>query len=221
MPWTAKRRYACYPIEDQHGGYRAPDTPFKPRGGRARLLLIAVIAVLSLFSAVHMPRAHADEIQQLEAAWIPIAHGSAQPTAAWSEFCERFPSECAVNPAERATIKLDQRVWKAIAAINSHVNATDPQAPPAGRGRLAAPSASHGRGAGRTGAGSCRASRPNRSGRLHPRQQARCRPAVASDRIRLHQERRRQEPRLGHARQSGRRHVSGRSVTRMPRQVLP
>jgi predicted transglutaminase-like cysteine proteinase len=83
-----------------------------------------VIAVLSLFSAVHMPRAHANGIQQLDATWIPIVHGSAQPTAAWSEFCERFPSECAVNPAERATIKLDQRVWKAIAAINSHVNAT-------------------------------------------------------------------------------------------------
>jgi predicted transglutaminase-like cysteine proteinase len=42
---------------------------------------------------------------------------------AWSEFCERDPSECAINPAEPATIQLDQRLRRAIVAINQQVNA--------------------------------------------------------------------------------------------------
>jgi predicted transglutaminase-like cysteine proteinase len=70
------------------------------------------------------PRASAAETRQLDAAWIPTAEGSAQPTDAWSEFCERSPAECAINPAEPAMIQLDERVWKTIVAINKQVNAT-------------------------------------------------------------------------------------------------
>jgi predicted transglutaminase-like cysteine proteinase len=70
------------------------------------------------------PRVSAAEIRQLDVAWIPTAEGSAQPTDAWSEFCERSPAECAINPAEPAMIQLDERVWNAIGVINRQVNAT-------------------------------------------------------------------------------------------------
>jgi predicted transglutaminase-like cysteine proteinase len=114
MPWTTKRRLECYP---------AAETNVMPMRSRARLLLIVLIAVLSIFSEIHASRADTNEIRQPDAAWIPITDGSAQPTDAWSEFCERSPGECAINPAEPATINLDERVWNAIVAINKHVNA--------------------------------------------------------------------------------------------------
>jgi predicted transglutaminase-like cysteine proteinase len=82
------------------------------------------ITLFLLLVLVGGPRASAAEIHQLDAAWIPIADGSAQPTAAWSEFCERSPNECAINPAEPSTIQLDERVWNAIVGINKQVNTT-------------------------------------------------------------------------------------------------
>ena len=124
MPWTTKRRCACYPTEDHRGFYRAPDAPFKPRGGLVWFVRTVVITLFLLLVLVAGPRASAAEIQHLDAAWIPIADGSAQPTDAWSEFCERSPAECTINPAEPATIQLDERMWKTIVAINKQVNAT-------------------------------------------------------------------------------------------------
>jgi predicted transglutaminase-like cysteine proteinase len=115
MPWNTKPRLACYPTAE---------TNTDPMRSRARLLLTIVIAVLSLLSAIHAPRVHASETHQRDAAWIPTADGSAQPTDAWSAFCERSPGECAINPAEPATIQLDERVWNAIVAINKQVNTT-------------------------------------------------------------------------------------------------
>jgi predicted transglutaminase-like cysteine proteinase len=82
-----------------------------------------VITLFLLLVLVAGPRASAAETRPLDAAWITIADGSAQPTDAWSEFCERSPAECAINPAEPAMIQLDERVWKAIVAINRQVNA--------------------------------------------------------------------------------------------------
>ena len=115
MPWTTKRSHECYSVEP---------TDIMPIRSRARLLIIIVIAVLSVLSAIHAPRAQASETRQFDTAWIPVADGNAQPTAAWSEFCERSPGECAINPAEPATVKLDESLWNAIVAINKHVNAS-------------------------------------------------------------------------------------------------
>jgi predicted transglutaminase-like cysteine proteinase len=81
------------------------------------------ITLFLLLVLVAGPRASAAEIQHLDAAWIPIADGSAQPTDAWSEFCERSPAECTINPAEPALIQLDERVWTAIVMVNQQVNA--------------------------------------------------------------------------------------------------
>lgn len=95
-----------------------------PRASLVWLARAVAITLFLLLVLVGAPRAGAAEILPFDAAWIPIADGSAQPTAAWSEFCERFPAECAINLAEPATIQFDKRVWKTIVAINKQVNAT-------------------------------------------------------------------------------------------------
>jgi len=87
-------------------------------------MLTIVIAVLGLLSVIYPARVHASDIRQSDAAWIPITDGSAQPTAAWSEFCERSPAECAINQAEPETVRLDEQAWNTVVAINEHVNAT-------------------------------------------------------------------------------------------------
>jgi predicted transglutaminase-like cysteine proteinase len=114
MPWTFEGKYERGPVA---GSNRTS------RGDLAWLLRTVAITILLLLALVLGPRASAAETRQLDAAWIPVADGSAQPTAAWSEFCERNPAECAINPAEPATIQLDQRVSNAIVAINKQVNA--------------------------------------------------------------------------------------------------
>ncbi len=115
MPWT---------VRGKHERTRVTEANTNSRGSLVWLLRTVAITFLLLLALVHGPGARAAEIHQLNAAWIPIADGSAQPTAAWSEFCERNPGECAINPAEPATIQLDQPLWNAIAAINKQVNAT-------------------------------------------------------------------------------------------------
>ncbi len=117
MPWTSisKAKYERFP---------AGETDMTSRGGFLWFLRTVAITILLLLALVYGPGAQAEAVRQVDgAAWIPVADGSAQPTAAWSEFCERNPGECAINPAEPATIQLDQPLWNAIVAINKQVNA--------------------------------------------------------------------------------------------------
>jgi predicted transglutaminase-like cysteine proteinase len=54
---------------------------------------------------------------------VPAAvTGEARPVAAWNEWCRRVPSDCAVNPAEPATIALNAQTWRTIVSINRTVN---------------------------------------------------------------------------------------------------
>lgn len=113
MPWTIKRQCSCYPVAEKKAA----------RGGLVWTLRSIVISLLLLFSLVGIPRVNAGELHQFSAAWIPSAGESAQPTDAWSEFCQRSPGECAIDPSEPATIKLDEPAWALIVAINQQVNA--------------------------------------------------------------------------------------------------
>lgn len=115
MPWTFEGKYERSPAAASSAGFR---------GAPAWLLRTMAITILLLLALVYGPDARADGSRQLDTAWIPAADGSAQPTPAWRAYCEQSPSECALNPAEPATIKLDDRVWKALVAINKQVNAT-------------------------------------------------------------------------------------------------
>jgi predicted transglutaminase-like cysteine proteinase len=49
--------------------------------------------------------------------------GAAQPTPAWTRFCERLPAECMIDPAQPAVITLDARSWSLIVSVNGTVNA--------------------------------------------------------------------------------------------------
>jgi predicted transglutaminase-like cysteine proteinase len=48
--------------------------------------------------------------------------GSARPVAAWSNFCERYPAECAIDVSEPAVLSLTPEVWRAIMSVNRGVN---------------------------------------------------------------------------------------------------
>jgi predicted transglutaminase-like cysteine proteinase len=48
--------------------------------------------------------------------------GSARPVAAWSNFCERYPAECAIDVSEPAVLTLTPEVWRAIMSVNRGVN---------------------------------------------------------------------------------------------------
>ena len=68
--------------------------------------------------------AQAQTMAALPAASNPIANlGTARPILGWVKFCEKFPSECAVNLSEPQVIELTPQVWKTIVSVNQKVNA--------------------------------------------------------------------------------------------------
>lgn len=49
--------------------------------------------------------------------------GPARPVKAWSVFCDRYGTECDVNPAEQASLTLDTKVWRTLNTVNRKINA--------------------------------------------------------------------------------------------------
>ncbi|AWB20062.1 transglutaminase [Methylobacterium currus] len=61
----------------------------------------------------------------LPAVTIPAAAvGEARPVPAWTEFCARYASECAVDTSEPAQVTLTPRLWQTVTGINRQVNAS-------------------------------------------------------------------------------------------------
>ena len=59
----------------------------------------------------------------LPAVTIPAATvGEARPVPAWTEFCTRYASECAVDASEPAQVTLTPRLWQTVTGINRQVN---------------------------------------------------------------------------------------------------
>jgi predicted transglutaminase-like cysteine proteinase len=78
---------------------------------------------LSLAMALWAGAAGAQALAALPSAAAPAAvTGEARPVAAWSEWCRRNPGDCAVNPAEAATIALTPQAWRTIVSVNRTVN---------------------------------------------------------------------------------------------------
>ncbi len=48
--------------------------------------------------------------------------GAARPIAAWAEFCERYPGECAVDRTEAASVTLTPTLWQTINTVNRRIN---------------------------------------------------------------------------------------------------
>jgi predicted transglutaminase-like cysteine proteinase len=51
-----------------------------------------------------------------------FTQGEAGPTRAWTAFCKKHPSECAVNRSEAATVSLTPETWVLIKAVNTRIN---------------------------------------------------------------------------------------------------
>ena len=67
--------------------------------------------------------ASAQVMAALPAAADPIATvGDARPLPAWTQFCDRNPTECAVDRNEPAAVALTPKLWGTIVAVNRKVN---------------------------------------------------------------------------------------------------
>jgi predicted transglutaminase-like cysteine proteinase len=87
-----------------------------------RFIKAAFLGLSILFSGY---AAQAQTLAALPTASNPIiSMGAAKPLQGWSKFCERYASECAVNPKEAEVIELTPQVWKTIVSVNQRVNST-------------------------------------------------------------------------------------------------
>ena len=82
------------------------------------------VAGLTLTAALAVPTgAQAQTLAALPAPALAAATvGPARPISAWTEFCERYADECAVDRAEPATIALTPAAWQTITTVNRRVN---------------------------------------------------------------------------------------------------
>ncbi|KAA2242198.1 transglutaminase-like cysteine peptidase [Salinarimonas soli] len=85
---------------------------------RTWLRLAIAIAGLGILSGT----AGAQTFAALPAAVPAAVTGEAKPVAAWVEWCRRMPADCAVNPAEPATVTLTATTWRTIVSVNRTVN---------------------------------------------------------------------------------------------------
>jgi predicted transglutaminase-like cysteine proteinase len=79
---------------------------------RFRFLLSGLFALLAVVSA----RA------QAPASSFAAATESTTPPVGWVQFCRDEPQECHVAPRRPAAMRLDQRRWKQLVAVNRRVN---------------------------------------------------------------------------------------------------
>jgi predicted transglutaminase-like cysteine proteinase len=82
-------------------------------------------AVFSLSVAFLSAPVQAQTLAALPSASNPIVNmGTAKPIQGWVKFCEKFPSECAVNRAEPEVVELTPQIWKTIVSVNQRVNSS-------------------------------------------------------------------------------------------------
>ena len=88
----------------------------KIRAGLAGLVAAALLAAPA-------PQAAAQTTAALPAPSLSATTaGAARPIAAWAEFCERYPGECAVDRTEAASITLTPALWQTINTVNRRIN---------------------------------------------------------------------------------------------------
>ena len=97
------------------------------QGSGIRRLVRSGIAVLALGATTLQPmagQAVAQTLASLGGGAEPAAiTGEAKPVIAWSEFCRRYASECAIDPSEPEIVTLTPRLWQTIVSVNRTVNA--------------------------------------------------------------------------------------------------
>jgi predicted transglutaminase-like cysteine proteinase len=85
--------------------------------------LLAGLALAGALLLASAPRAEAQPAAALPAMSLSaVTTGPARPIAAWAEFCERYPGECAVDRTEAASVTLTPALWQTINAVNRRIN---------------------------------------------------------------------------------------------------
>jgi predicted transglutaminase-like cysteine proteinase len=80
-------------------------------------------AAATIITVAGMTGAQAQQSAGLPIASAPIvASGEARAPYAWTDFCKRMPSECAVDTRESESIELTPKLWKQIVATNLKAN---------------------------------------------------------------------------------------------------
>jgi predicted transglutaminase-like cysteine proteinase len=91
----------------------------------ATLSIIAAVHIIVLPALLGLGGSHAQTLVSLPTERQRLAVGTgAQPTAAWDEFCRRFPSECEVDVNEPEFIRITSATWTLIKAVNDLVNSS-------------------------------------------------------------------------------------------------
>lgn len=105
--------------EPGHSGMRLEGTSHRSR--------LALAALLAIVAALSSPAASAQSLASLPkpgSIGRVDPTGAARPVLAWTQFCQRYPGECDVDPGEPATVILTTRLWRALNFVNREVNAT-------------------------------------------------------------------------------------------------
>ncbi|AZO77875.1 transglutaminase [Bosea sp. Tri-39] len=81
------------------------------------------LAAATIIACVGVTGAEAQQSAGLPIASAPIvAGGEARAPYAWTDFCKRMPSECAVDTREAESVELTPKLWKLIVANNVKAN---------------------------------------------------------------------------------------------------
>jgi predicted transglutaminase-like cysteine proteinase len=92
------------------------------KAATAKFVKTAILGLSLMFLG---SAAQAQTLAALPSASNPIINmGSAKPILGWVKFCEKFPSECAVNRSEPEVVELTPQIWKTIVSVNQRVNSS-------------------------------------------------------------------------------------------------
>lgn len=81
------------------------------------------LAAATIITLAGVTGAEAQQSAGLPIASAPIvAGGEARAPYAWTDFCKRMPSECAVDTREAEQVELTPKLWKLIVANNVKAN---------------------------------------------------------------------------------------------------
>jgi predicted transglutaminase-like cysteine proteinase len=87
-----------------------------------KFIKTVLLGISLLFSGA---AAQAQTVASLPVNSAPITSvGTAKPLLGWSQFCEKFRSECTVDVTEADKVDLTPQAWKSIVSINQRVNSS-------------------------------------------------------------------------------------------------
>src|SRR5215203_7410073 len=88
---------------------------------RVALIAATIVLVLSQGRLILSAKAQA-EADLTRAPPLAISNQEAEPTPAWTSFCQQRPAECSPDRSEPEAISLTPDIWLTLATVNARVN---------------------------------------------------------------------------------------------------